>query len=85
MSLIKEQTTASKRYSVTCVEQTDPPDGADTGTWYRYIIEGGNSTIVGNRCGTLQEVTCHANTFVEDLNSRSGSRGRSMWSPRQKK
>lgn len=85
MSLIKEQSTVSKRYSVTCVEKTDPPDGADYGTWYRYIIEGGNSTIVGNRRGTLQEVTCHANDFVEDLNSRSGSRGRSMWSPRQKK
>jgi hypothetical protein len=87
MSSVKEQDLIAKRYCVACVEKTDPPEGAEGGTWYRYVIERGNcnSTIVGNRRGTLQQVTNHANAFADDLNSRSGVQGRSIWAPRQKK
>ncbi|MCP4406541.1 MAG: hypothetical protein GY807_02035 [Gammaproteobacteria bacterium] len=85
MSSISDQPSIVKEYKVVCVEKTNPPEGVENGTWYRYVIECGNSTIVGNRRGTLQQVTSHADDFVEGLNTRPRIPGRSMWAPRQKK
>lgn len=85
MSSTKDQPSITKEYKLVRVEKTDPPEGADNGSWYRYVIECGNSTIVGSRRGSLQQVTNHASTFVDDLNARPRIPGRSMWAPRQKK
>jgi len=72
-------------YDVISVEKIDPPTGMDGANWYRYVIGRGNSTMVGNRRGTLKQVTEHAKTLASDLNARSGRNGKSLWAPRQNK
>ena len=72
-------------YNVLSVEKIDPPAGMDGANWYRYVIGRGTSTMVGNRRGTLKQVTEHANTLASDLNARSGRNGKSLWAPRQNK
>ena len=73
------------RYRVRSVEQAAPPEGVQGGgTWCRYVIEWGERTIVGHRRGTVQQVTRHAQEFVEELNARAAGKGRSMWAPRQR-
>lgn len=64
------------------VEKSEAPQGAGGDNWYRYVVERGNSQIVGNMCGSLQKVKKNINEFVENLNERvSSPKGRSMWSP----
>lgn len=86
MSLLKMGESVSPRYSVTCVEKVDAPQGSEGKNWYRYVIKAGGSTIAGCRRGTLQQVTCHAKTFADELNARSQGRGKgaSTWGSRQK-
>lgn len=73
-------------YKVVSVEKTDPPEGADGGNWYRYVVgRGDSSSLVGSRRGTLKQVTEHAETLADDLNARSGRKGKSVWAPRQQK
>ena len=72
-------------YNVLSVEKIDPPAGLEGANWYRYVIGRGSSTMVGNRRGTLKQVTEHAKTLASDLNARSGRNGKSLWAPRQNK
>ena len=72
-------------YSVISVDKTTPPEGVKGGSWYRYVVGRGNSTLVGCRSGTLTEVTRHAETLASDLNSRSGRSGRSVWATSNRK
>ncbi|MEJ2396961.1 MAG: hypothetical protein P8Z67_01540 [Gammaproteobacteria bacterium] len=72
-------------YNVLSVEKIDPPAGMEGANWYRYVIGRGSSTMVGNRRGTLKQVTEHAKTLASDLNARSGRNGKSLWAPRQNK
>ncbi len=85
MSSAKNSPAAGAQYAVISIGKTEPPEGAEGSNWYRYVIERGTSTIVGNRSGTLSQVTRHVNDFVEALNSRNGALGVSTWLPRQKK
>ena len=64
-------------YSVINVEKIDAPEGLPGDNWYRYIIDYGKSTIEGKKAGTLKLVKQHAETIVEDLNSRSFASGNS--------
>ncbi len=60
-----------RKFSVTKIEKTDPPEGMPAGEWYRYVIGRGTSEIQGKRPGTLESVTEHAEEFVENLNRRA--------------
>jgi len=70
-------------YSVSKIEKTDPPEGAQ-GEWYRYVIELGQTTLVGSRGGTRKQVAEHAEAYVEELNLRRKSK-RGNWAKSQKK
>lgn len=72
-------------YNVVSVEKADSPEGGEGNNWCRYVIGRGTSQIVGNRRGSVAQVTAHAKTLAEDLNSRTGLRSPSSWSSRRKK
>jgi len=65
-----EDTVNQGLYYVDCVERTDPPKDIQTGDWYRYVIGRGKSRIEGLKPGSLQTVTEHAHSAVDDLNTR---------------
>lgn len=70
------------QFIIVSVEKSNAPQGSKGENWYRYVVERGNSQIVGNMCGDLQQVEKHVNEFVENLNDRiSSPKGRSLWSP----
>ena len=48
------------------------PEGAMGQNWYRYVLENGRSSIVGQRSGSLKDVTAYANQYAVQLNSRNG-------------
>jgi hypothetical protein len=81
----KNAALADYDYKVVSVEKTEPPEGVDGGNWYKYIVGRGDSSLVGSRRGTLKQVTEHAQTLVNDLNARSGRKGKSVWAPKQQK
>jgi len=72
-------------YNVLSVEKIETPAGMEGANWYKYVIGRGSSTMVGNRRGTLKQVTEHAKCLAKDLNERSGRNGKSLWAPRQNK
>jgi hypothetical protein len=72
------------KYQVVTVEKSAPPQGIETGNWFRYVIGQGKSKIEGIKCGTLQAVTDHAHTMVDDLNTRA-TKGGSFYAPRHRK
>jgi len=76
---------AANVYRVVQVEKTKAPDGMEGDNWHLYVIGRGNSKIEGKKPGTLNQVTQHANAVAEDLNSRAGSRGSSVYASRQQK
>ena len=84
---MNENTDAVKTivFTISSIEKADPDqqDGSSE-AWYRYILENGRSTIVGQRKGTLKDVTEYATNYTEQLNERS-SMSRSTWSTRGKK
>ncbi len=71
-------------FAVAKVEKVMAPDGAVGQNWYRYVLDNGRSSIVGQRCGSLKDVTAYANTYAEQLNSRNGGAS-STWTSRNKK
>ena len=60
-----------RKFNVTIIEKTDPPQGMPEGEWYHYVIGRGASEIQGKRPGTLESVTEHVEEFVENLNRRA--------------
>lgn len=73
-------------YQVVKVEKIDTPDGMDGNNWYRYVIDYGQSTIEGKKPGTLKLVKEHAQSVVDELNSRSfGNGGFSSYASRNKR
>ena len=73
--MTQEDNTDINEYQVISIEKTTPPDGASDDNWHRYVIGKGKSRIEGKKSGSLFEVTQHAETFVEDLNSRRAKYG----------
>jgi hypothetical protein len=68
-----EQTTDDtydRKFRVTSVEKSDPPEGISEGEWYHYVINQGPSKITGQRSGTRNSVVDYAEEFVENLNRR---------------
>lgn len=69
-------------FKVVSVEKSEAPQGTAGNNWYRYVIERGNSQIIGNMRGSLQKVKSKVSEYVENLNERSASpKGRSQWTP----
>jgi hypothetical protein len=69
-------------FKVVSVEKSEAPQGAGGNNWHRYVIERGNSQIIGNMRGSLEKVTSKVSEYVENLNLRSLSpKGRSQWTP----
>lgn len=85
MSEVQESIIKDNGYNVVSVKKTDPPEGIESDGWYQYIIKRADSVIEGKRCGTLEQVTAHVNEFVEELNTRTGRKGTSIWVPNRKK
>lgn len=82
MAVIEEAVSPDKTYQVVEVEKTDPPVGIEGGNWYRYVIALEGKTIVGNRRGTLKQVTEYAKECARNLSTRVA---RGSWSTRKKK
>jgi len=74
----------AKGFSVVAINRTEAPKGADHGTWYEYVIEGGakRQRITGCRCGSRDQVRQHAEGFAQELNARA-RRGYSVFAPRR--
>ena len=85
MSLKNYADIEEEEYTVTRVEKTDPPDGVEGSNWCEYILTRGNSTIEGKRRGTVSQVRRQAEEIADDVNSRSGIKGKSIWAPRKTK
>ena len=77
--------TKGTSFSVVSVEKMEPIAGMIDEGCYRYIIDCGRGRIVGTRSGTLQEVSCHAKAFIDELNNRNNNRGYSFWLRRGRK
>jgi hypothetical protein len=60
-----------RKFNITLIEKTDPPEGMQEGEWYRYVIGKGSSEIQGKRPGTLESVTEHVNEYIANLNQRA--------------
>ena len=56
-------------YKVISVERVKPTKDMP-GIWCRYVVQRGASKIEGLHAGDLDEVTEHAENFVETLNER---------------
>lgn len=75
---------AAGPYKVISIEPTDPPEGGETGDWFRYVVKNARSTITGRRRGSRQQVRRHAEDFAAELNARAGGAGTSPWAPRRR-
>jgi len=80
---MQENDTSIRKYRVVTVEKTTPPEGLPGDNWCRYVIGQGTSKIEGKKPGTLEDVMQHAETAVEELNSRSG-KGGMTYAPRKR-
>jgi len=76
--------TQASPFCVARVEKIGAPEGAVGQNWYRYVLENGRSSIIGQRCGSLKDVTAYANQYAVQLNTRNGG-GSSAWTSRNKK
>ena len=80
---MQNEDTGLIEYNVITVEKTTAPEGMSGDNWCRYVIGKGGSRIEGKKPGSLHEVSRHAETVAEDLNSRKG-KGGSMYAPRKR-
>jgi hypothetical protein len=60
-----------RKFPVTSIEKTDPPEGESDGEWYEYVIGRGSSEIRGKRAGSLKAVKAYVEEYAENLNQRS--------------
>ena len=86
MDNINTMDMSEAQYLVKTVEKVKAPAGCDGNDWCRYVLERGGSTLVGQRRGTIKQVTLYAGELARDVNSRSGGgSGVSQWSSRTRK
>ena len=63
-------------YQVTSVEKTTAPEGMLGDNWYHYVIRRDKQVIDGKKPGSLKDVTEHAESVAELINSRHLKGGR---------
>ena len=66
-----EEEVFERKFPVTSIEKTKPPEGVTEGDWYAYVIGEGSSEIKGKRAGSLKSVTEYVKEYAENLNQRS--------------
>ena len=71
MSDSSESVISVRKFPVTSIEKTDPPEGVTEGEWYEYVIGEGTSEIKGKRSGSLKAVTEYVKEYAADLDERS--------------
>lgn len=84
MSSNKTDVTMGPEYSLDRIEKIPPLAGMPGDNWYRYIVKRKNGDIVGNRCGSYQQVYDYAQTFTDRLNDRSSASASAPWSRHNK-
>ena len=84
MSSNKTDVTMGSEYSLDRIEKIAPIAGMPGDNWYRYIVKRKNGEIVGNRCGSYQQVSDYAQTFTDRLNERSSVLASTPWSRHNK-
>ena len=58
-------------YEIVSIQRTEPPPGAESSNWYRYVIAfEGTNTIHGCRQGSLKAVKSAVEEIVAQLNER---------------
>lgn len=70
-------------YIVKQLEKTTPPDQGQGDDWYRYVIEGARSRIVGYTHGSFQQVTENVQSYAAKMNERTEGRSVYPWTPRK--
>lgn len=60
-----------RKFPVTSIEKSDPPEGVTEGEWYEYVIGEGTSEIKGKRSGSLKSVTEYVKEYAANLDERS--------------
>jgi len=60
-----------RKFRVTTIEKTEPPEGVEGGEWYHYVIDHHASKIEGKRSGTLQSVRSYVEEYADNLNQRA--------------
>jgi hypothetical protein len=76
----------SPEYEVIKIEKIDAPNGTEGENWYSYVIRrSSNSSITGQRRGTLEQVKQYARECADEINQRQGNGGYSMWTTRKNK
>ena len=58
------------RYKIKSIEKVDPPEGAETIRWYKFIIENDKNTITNLRSGSKEDVRNFATESVKRLNEK---------------
>lgn len=66
-----ESVTNVRKFPVTSIEKSDPPEGVTEGEWYEYVIGEGTSEIKGKRSGSLKAVTEYVKEYAANLDERS--------------
>lgn len=61
----------TRKFPITSIEKSRPPEGEADGEWYEYVIGKGTSEIKGKRAGSLKAVTAYVEEYAENLNQRS--------------
>jgi hypothetical protein len=61
----------ARKFPISRIEKTEPPEGVTEGDWYEYVIGQGSSVITGKRAGTLKAVTEYVEEYAENLNQRA--------------
>lgn len=79
MSSDKTDVTLGCEYSLDRIEKIAPLAGMQGDDWYRYIVKRKNGEIVGNRCGSYQQVSDYAQSFTDGLNERANILGNTAW------
>ncbi|MDH5631802.1 MAG: hypothetical protein OEZ10_02280 [Gammaproteobacteria bacterium] len=70
METLNQPASPEESYHVLSVEKAERPAGIKDGNWYRYEIALGRNTLVGNRRGTLQQVTQYAEDCARNMSER---------------
>ena len=58
------------RYKIKSIEKVNPPKGATSKRWYKFIIENDKNTMINLRSGSEKEIRKIASEAVKRLNEK---------------
>ncbi len=83
MQSAKHKAEGFPAYVIKRLEKSNPPEQGCGNDWYRYVIEGARSQIVGYTHGSLQQVTENVQNYAAKMNARTEGRSIYPWTPRK--